>query len=139
MYDHKKVRKRNDRKIASASVALMSDTKWRKLFVVLREFSPPLPEVQWKFVNEERVHVAEIPRDLMEKGFGDVLPSPYGLYKDIEWIFIPESFTDPRQDEKRPLPTKKNDLVAILNALENAGQFPLEKLEDGVKIVGYKW
>ena len=130
--------KRMDKKIMSCSTSLMSNAKWRKLFIGLQG---AVSGVKWKFINDERIFTAPIPSetDLLEDSFGDVMPCPYGAYKEIDWILIPATYADPQSDEKRPLPEKKNKLELIKKELQRLGNFPLEQSAEGIKVMGYKW
>lgn len=128
-------RRRVDRKISSAAAALMSNAKWRKL---LSKIDGVARGIQWRFVNDDRVFIASIPT-LLDESFGDELPYPYGLYRDIDWIFIPHEYENPHSDIKRPLPKNKNDIIKIKEMIDQLGEYPIELSTDGLIIFGYKW
>jgi len=127
--------RRTERKIASATTALMSNTKWIKL---LNKIDRVAHGIQWKFVNNDRVFIASVPT-LSDESFGDDLPYPYGPYREIDWIFIPREYEIPHSDIKRPLPKKQNDIIIIKEMIDRLGEYPIELSTDGLKICGYKW
>jgi hypothetical protein len=116
------MQRRIDAAIARASVCHMSNAKWRKLFAVLRELE--VGPVRWKFVRDNRVFLHPVPPAdaLLEKMLGDVLPYPYGPYREIEWIEVPAERA-----------------AGVIEALAAIGQFPIQRLETGLRIVGYTW
>lgn len=134
--------KRIERLISSASVCHMNNAKWRKLFSILRDPSTPARRLNYKFVGTSKIYRnIGIPssQDLLETKFGDILPHPYGEYREIEWIEIPSSYPNPKSDPKRPLPEIKHDLVRIKKSLDKHGQFPIQLLDSGLRIVAYTW
>lgn len=120
--DRQEMQRRIDAAIARASVCHMSNAKWRKLFAVLRELE--VGPVRWKFVRDNRVFLHPVPPAdaLLEKMLGDVLPYPYGPYREIEWIEVPAERA-----------------AGVIEALAAIGQFPIQRLETGLRIVGYTW
>ena len=100
----------------------MSDAKWRKLFEALRElgFGP----LQWKFIRDDRVFVQPVPpaTAVLERTLGDVLPYPYGPFREIEWVEIPAERA-----------------AAVVESLIAIGRFPIHQGESGVRVVGYDW
>src|SRR5579872_2658405 len=120
--DEQEKQRRIDATIARALACHMSDTKWRKLFAVLREFG--VGRLRWKFVRDDRVFFASLPHPLhlMESTLGDVLPYPYGPYREIDWVEIPSEFA-----------------VGVIDALAVVGQFPVQQYDSGVRVVGYTW
>jgi hypothetical protein len=59
---------------------------------------------------------AAVPRTdhILESCFGDVLPYPYGPYREIEWIEVPSERA-----------------AGIAAALNRIAQFPLQETESG--------
>ena len=106
--------------LSRAKAAHMSDTKWRRLFCALYESGAP--QLRWKFVKDERVFRARCPqpRNLLVHTLGDVLPDPYGPYREIEWI---EILTD--------------NPSHLGHRLRRIGQLPLIEIPGGFRIVGY--
>jgi hypothetical protein len=120
--DRREARRRVDAAIARASAGHMSDAKWRKLFAVLRESG--VGPVRWKFVRDDRVFVEPAPpaHAVLERTLGDVMPCPYGPYREIEWVEVPADWA-----------------AGVIEALAAVGQFPVRQLESGVRVVGYTW
>jgi uncharacterized protein (DUF433 family) len=133
------LQRRVERKIAQATASHISNTKWRKLFRLL--YSLEVRVVLWKFLRDDRVFCSPVPApaDLLETSLGDVLPYPYGPYREIEWIEVPRSYPDPRADENRPLPERTHELDGILEGIHHAGELPVTVLDSGLRIVGYTW
>jgi hypothetical protein len=76
--------RRIDAAIARASARHMSNARWRKLFAALRELE--VGPLRWKFVRDDNVFVQPVPpaHAVLERTLGDVLPHPYGPYREIE-------------------------------------------------------
>ena len=142
MNNQNRIESRVDRLIARASVCHMSNTKWRKLFAILKHPSIELYRVNWKFIDDERVFKDGIPEDrnLLNDRFGDIHPYPYVEYKTIDWLEIPKIFSNPLSNKKRPLPNINHDLINIQNFLESqSSQFPIQMVDSGLRIIGYTW
>jgi hypothetical protein len=114
--------RRVDAAIARASACHMSNTKWRKFFAVLRDMD--IWALRWKFVRQDGVASCQAPREsgLREAGLGDVMPYPYCPFREIEWVEIPSEHAD-----------------GLVEALVAVGQFPIQLLASGVRVVGYSW
>src|ERR1044072_5318113 len=117
----RELQRRIDATIARAATRSMSDAKWRKLFQALHELG--IEKVRWKFLRDERVFVASVPSAsvVLEGMLGDVLPYPYGPFREIEWIEIPAEFA-----------------TGLSAALEAIGKFPVQQLDSGVRVVAYQ-
>lgn len=116
-----KAQQRKDAAISRMTASNMSNAKWKKLFDTLVPLE--LGKLRWKFVRNECIYDAGLhpfADSYLETGLGDVLPSPYGPYRNIEWIEIPEEYS------------KK-----VLAALQPIGLFPFSRSADGLKIVAY--
>jgi hypothetical protein len=100
----------------------MSDAKWRKLFAALRECG--VGPLRWKFVGDDHIFLEPVPlaTEVLERTIGDVLPYPYGPFREIEWIEVPAE--------------RAAEVVAALAAV---GQFPVQQLDSGVRVIGYTW
>jgi hypothetical protein len=111
-----------DAAIAKASVRHMSNAKWRKLFAALWELGGV--GLRWKFVRDERIFSAGSPPPgaVLDQTLGDVLPSPYGAYREIEWVEVPAAHAD-----------------RVEQALAQAGKFPLVRSATGLRVVAYEW
>jgi hypothetical protein len=113
--------RRIDAAIARAKAAHMSNAKWRKLFQVLsgRGF-----QLRWKFIGDDRVFEEWPPHEdaILDDCLGDVLPYPYGPYREIDWIEIPAEHADLTEE-----------------LLDNIGRFPKTRTEFGLRVAGYSW
>jgi hypothetical protein len=58
-------------------------------------------------------------------------------YSEIEWIDLPQSISY-QPYPNSPMKRKLQNLDALRQALEAAGQFPVEQTEDGLRIHGYQ-
>lgn len=108
--------------IARASACHMSNAKWQKLFAALRESGVGM--LRWKFVRDERVFMQPVPplHAVLERSLGDVLPSPYSAYSEIEWIEVPTE-----------------DAVGVVESLGAVAKFPIQQCDTGVRITAYTW
>ncbi len=124
------------------SHALMSDTKWRKLFTAIynSDWQPSL--VAWKFVD-----VAE-PEPIYMRWPGPnsfwgppqwVDTAKFGPIelRSIEWLMIPDTVVTPGQAGLAAQGISQ-DFAAIKIALERVGQFPIDDVPGGLKITGYR-
>jgi len=120
--DRQETQRRVDAAIARASASHMSDAKWRKLFAALRESG--VGPVRWKFVRDDRVVVGPVPpaHGVLERTLGDVLPYPYGPYREIEWVEVPVE-----------------QAAGVIEALAALGQFPVRQVDSGLRVIGYTW
>jgi hypothetical protein len=100
----------------------MSNARWLALFEKLRE--QEVRRLQWKFLDDEKVFEAYLPdtSNLLPERFADILPAPYGLYRDIEWIEIPN--LTPEQ------------ATALTNWKKS---IPWAKSPSGLRVVAYTW
>jgi len=100
----------------------MSDAKWLALFALL--YNAGVGRVRWKFVKDERVFLQGVPEEtqLLANRFGDVLPSPYSPFKEIEWLEVP---------------IERKELFANLRASTKA--FPWQESPEGLRVVAYEW
>lgn len=124
------------RKAASKySVSYMSNAKWLKLFRTVISAGVPLEQARWKFIDTEHFVEVSFPteRDLEPTGFADGKFQPFE-YRWLESVFIPHAFK-PKVGVGYE---KKQDTVAVVAALEKAGQFPVEVSPEGVTICGYR-
>ena len=131
-----------DRLTANASVTHMSNAKWRKLFGILSCPSLKIMQLKWKFLADDRISLnwgVPRPETFLKDRFGDYLPYPYGQFKEIEWVEIPNTYRNPKSISKRPLPNLPHDLIPIRKAIEQRGNFPLQVSDSGLRIIGYTW
>ena len=120
--DRQEKQRRVDAAIARASACHMSNARWRKLFAALRELG--VGPLRWKFVGDDRVFVQPVPpaQAVLERTLGDVLPYPYGPYREIEWVEMPAECA-----------------IGVIAALAAVGQFPVQQSRSGVPVAGYTW
>jgi hypothetical protein len=120
--DRDEMQRRVDAAIARATACHMSNTKWRKLFAALRELD--IGPLRWKFISDDRIFVRPVPpaHAVLERTLGDALPYPYGPFREIEWIEVPAE-----------------QAVVVVEALATVGEFPIQQLDSGVRVVGYTW
>jgi len=141
MNSSNELQNRIDRKIASAKVAHMNDSKWRKLFNALVEQPEGSAGMRIKFVNDKRLLATFEtlgPYAADETRFRDEMPSPYAPFREIEFLLIPKSL--PSLDRKRRLPDFYNDLAALITYLDGVAKFSIQTCEDGsIKILAYEW
>ncbi|MGI8978449.1 MAG: hypothetical protein ACR2FY_04425 [Pirellulaceae bacterium] len=120
--EKREIQRRMNSTIGRATACHMSDTKWRKLLGALREFG--VGSLRWKFLRDERVFLAHVPAAdaVLETCLGDVLPYPYGPYREIDWLEVPAE-----------------GMAGVAEALALVGEFPLQMTETGLRVVGYGW
>jgi hypothetical protein len=118
--DRREQQRRVDAAIAGASACHMSDAKWRKLFAVLRELE--VGPLRLKFLRDERLFACPAPPEyaVLVHGLGDVLPYPFGPFREIEWVEVPAE-----------------QAAGVAQALAAVGQFPLRQVESGIRVIGY--
>ncbi len=113
--------RRIDAAIANASVAHMSNAKWRKLFNFLS--SSGIGQIKWKFIHDDKIWWSYSPpseSELFADRIGDFVPCHGTPYREIEWI---EFSVEHRES-----------FLAQLSAL---GQFPIQQCGFGVRVIGY--
>jgi hypothetical protein len=100
----------------------MSDAKWRKLLLALREAG--VGQMTWKFVRSEQLSHQEPPPEwaLMESCLGDFGIAPAVPYREIDWIEVPTAQADRARE-----------------ALDRVGEFRTEQHDSGLRILGYSW
>ena len=121
------------------SSALMSDTKWRKLFAALDESDIGIEQAVVKFVETAERHVIQMPKtghlhppipfiDTIEFGVVELCA--------IEWLEIPKAAAKPRHDGLPPS-TVMQDIDAACAIITKLGKFPIEESDGGLRILGY--
>ncbi|MBX9665401.1 DUF6678 family protein [Novosphingobium sp.] len=126
---------------ARYSHALMSDTKWRKLFSAVDEAGLSPKRIVAKFIDRQHVSQMKWPGDLAmwppHPWIDTFALGPIEL-RSIEWILIPSLFHEERGARGVPPREVRQDFEAIGLLLESLGQFPLEVSAEGLRIIGYK-
>lgn len=99
------------------SAALMSDTKWCKLFGIVRDAHPDLHAVTVKFIDTEETRRMDFPPWLYPpRPYVDsATTGPFAL-RAIEWMEFPLDLTE---------------------LLRPAGHFPIEVAEGCTRVTGY--
>ena len=127
------------------SASLMSNTKWRKMFVMLGRDNANvgLKQAFIKLIDEEMEYsiAAPEPSNLHLPGSYIDLPSGRVAFSSIEWIEYPLV----ARHERRPpngtgrLPPSEivQDLDKAEAVIRKLGQYPLERTERGLRIWGY--
>jgi hypothetical protein len=120
--DREERQPRVDAAIAGAAACHMSNAKWLKFFAALRALD--VGPLRWKFVRQDGVVSWPAPPEsgLRADGLGDSPPYPYGPFREIEWVEVPAGRA-----------------AGLVEALAAVGQFPVQQLASGVRVVGYTW
>ena len=120
--DRKEHQRRVDAAIGRAAACHMNNAKWLKFFAALRVLD--VGPLRWKFVRQEGVVLWPAPPEpgLREDGLGDLMPYPYGPFREIEWVEVPAERA-----------------AGLVEALAAVGRFPVQQLDSGVRVVGYTW
>jgi hypothetical protein len=117
------------------SASLMSNAKWRKLFVLVARADLRIVRATWRFIDSENTMIQGLPREdeLCESRFRDGRFQPF----EYKWIL---SIEIPR--EYRPVAdvgyVRHQPVEKLIEVLGSAGKFPLEQDDAGVTIVAYK-
>ena len=123
------------------SHALMSDTKWRKLFVAVNDSSWQPSLVTVKFVDSDAVDPVYIRWPSLNCFWGppEWIDTPeFGPIelRSIEWVVIPTAVVT-HGVAGLAEPGAPQDFTAIEAALDRVGKFPLVQTPEGLKITGY--
>jgi hypothetical protein len=126
---------------ARYSHALMSDTKWRKLFVSVDEAGLRPQRIAAKFIESE--HISQLKWPGIETMWA---PRPWIdtpqlgpiELRSIEWILVPSIFYEKRGSSGVPPREVRQDVEPIRLLLESLGRFPLDVSAEGLRIIGYK-
>jgi hypothetical protein len=114
----------------------MSDTKWRKLLLVLEG----VPSIDHYFLKSIR-GTAEMPGVGYLSGnaphsFIDTFSFGPVYLREIEWLEFPE-FVPRRSNGVTLSGGHHQDLVALRCGLKAIGEFPLEETSRGLRVVGH--
>lgn len=100
------------------SSALMSDTKWRKLFAAVASPQLGVKRMLVKFIDVDEPRQLSFPPSLdLPHAYMDTIEFGPVELRAIEWLELPI------------------DLEPVMSSI---GQFPLEPVEGGTRIVGYR-
>ena len=121
--------------VAKYSASFMSDAKWLKLFRTIIACGVSIERAEWFVIDSPHSFSQSFPseRDLLPTRFEDGKFQPFE-YRWIESVYIPNRFK----------PTigvgyeREQDTSAMVAALDAVGQFPIEEMDDGVRIYAYR-
>ena len=123
------------------SSALMSNQKWRKLFLVMAEHGADFSGIEYRFTDTANVLFghAPSPQQVWETAIDDPVEGAGGPveYKHIESVFIPFK-SSCRPYKNAPTQERTLKVGVFVEALESVGKFPLTETEKGIVIHGYK-
>lgn len=123
----------------SFTSASMSNAAWRKCIKVLNEVAPEM-QVIWKFVGSKNDGVRHSlpPNEAVEEKY---LTSRFWFgplyYKEIEWLEFPE-IGKPYGQEKVPGAHFKQNVDAVVEALNSKGKWHMVQTELGVRLCAYQ-
>jgi len=108
----------------------MSNTKWEKLFIAIRDSELSLRDETRKDISDNVIRYFDIKNDGLYIFNGkhyrystrDGANGGPVLYRDIEWIFIPSC----------------NDICALKNLVDGIGVYEYDISDEGMKIYGYR-
>ncbi|WP_033298911.1 hypothetical protein [Psychromonas ossibalaenae] len=123
------------------SLALMSNHKWRKLFLVMAEYGSDFSGIEYHFTDTDNIFYGHAPsvQQVWESAIDDPVQGAGGPveYKYIESILIPNVYLY-RAYKNAPLTERPLNVKAFIDALEQVGSFPITEMEKGIVIHGYK-
>lgn len=122
--------------------ALMSDTKWHKLFAAVEasDWIPSRVLVKFVDVEEPSDRTMRWPSQNAFWGPPQWIDTPeFGPIelRAIEWLVIPAFVVYGHSVSEIASATEPQDVEVIRSALSQVGQFPLEDVPEGLKVVGY--
>lgn len=126
---------------ARFSHALMSDTKWRKLFVAVDDAGLRPQRVAIKFIEVDKVYLIGWPgNETMYAPRPWIDTSEFGPIelRSVEWLLIPSVFHEARGSPNVPPRAVRQEIESIRLLLVSLGHFPVEISDEGLRIVGYK-
>jgi hypothetical protein len=121
--------------VAKYSASFMSDAKWLKLFRTIIASGVSIEHAVWFVIDSPHSFTTSFPseHDLLPSRFKDGKFQPFE-YRWIESVYIPNRF--------KPIIgvgyEREQHTSAIITALDAVGQFPIEEMDDGVRIYAYR-
>lgn len=122
------------------SCALMSDTKWRKLFLGFATVRTSESQMRIQFLDVPGVREMRIPTEgALQCPFPYIDTSEFGPVelRAIEWLDLPYVASWPRGNNLPPRQVVQ-DLEKFRAALSGLGHFPLVEMQHGIRFEGYK-
>lgn len=123
----------------SFTSSYMSNAKWRKCFKLLNQVTPDI-QVIWKFVGSQNDGVRHLlpSNEALEENY---LSSRFwfgpAYYKEIEWLEFP-TVGKPYGKENTPAAFFEQSVAAIIEALNEIGQWHIVKTNLGFRLYGYQ-
>jgi len=120
--------------------ALMSDSKWRKLFATVDRAGLAPERILVKFIDVDEIKSMRFPGESAlhpPRPYIDTFEFGPIELRSIEWLLIPRQ-AHIRGDDGLPARIVEQDVDAIHELVASAGQFPLEQIESGLKVTGYR-
>ncbi|MCL2653136.1 MAG: hypothetical protein FWD63_05040 [Propionibacteriaceae bacterium] len=131
---------------ASLSGSFMSDTKWRKLFRACCQNRHLIELCHLKELGASQA-TESLPRFPPVERFDEVFwktgmdevvwPCGFVIYRHIEWIRFPHSWTTPRGGAGVPPKVNHQDVDRIGAAILTGGQYQTTLDDDGLTVFGY--
>jgi len=122
------------------SCALISDTKWRKLFLGLSKARESESQMLIQFLEVADVSVMHIPTEnalWCPRPYIDTIEFGPVELRAIEWLEVPRVASWPRSNNLPPRQILQ-DLDKFRVALRGLGHFPLIETPEGMRFDGYK-
>jgi hypothetical protein len=121
--------------------SLMSDTKWRKLFIALDDANLKVYQCIIKLVDEERPRIVITPdKSTIQSSsvFYMIEWGGYTNFRAIEWLEFPKVAVYSRGTKGTPAAKVPQDLDGAQRVLDTLGRYPVERHENGLRIVGHR-
>lgn len=119
--------------------ALMSDTKWRKLFGLLAAAELELTQLRVKFIEVSQPRMMDPPalgaQNLPQPYIDTIEFGPVEL-RAIEWLEIPAVARFPRPDNVPPREVAQ-DIDRVEAHLASSGSYPIHRSDENLRIIGY--
>ena len=124
----------------------MSNTKWRKLFVMLDQPGQTLnlEQIVVKFIDNEHVHRIPVPKQTaLQVPWSFINLFPFGpvALSDIEWIEFPAEAEcgnpSPTGTGRVPQTRVAQDIDRIEAIIAGLGRYPMERTDTSIRITGY--
>jgi hypothetical protein len=125
--------------VDECSVSLMSDTKWRKLFLALDKPELALAECIVKFVGVDGEKTMRVPKSAAlhpPRPYVDTFEFGPVLLRSIEWIEFPRTLARRRCPGDAGLPVLQ-DIEAAHRVLDDLGRYPIEITGRGLRVIGH--
>lgn len=113
------------RKIARAKASLMSNAKWRKLFMALHDLPGGCPVIGLKLIGRTVLSVPTPgPTFEADDHFGECGGISFVPFSHIEFVGVSNSVADN---------------AALVDHLEGYGKWPIVEEAEGILVRGYEW